>query len=345
MSFLKKCIIATGSRAFVPQNLGLEKINYMTNKEVFNPKNFSSLVILGGGVIGCELAQAFSNLGVSVSVIVRGDKILGKEDLDASKVVLEEMKEMKINFYFNSQIKSLKEKNKIKEIEILNSKNNSISKIKVDEILIATGRTPNIEGLNLEKAGVKFSQKGILVDEKTRTSNKKIFSAGDVAFGELFTHFANHQAKISLTNALFKTSFAFEKKIIPRVTFTTPVVASCGINESEAEKDDLILKKNYTKIDKALTDNNTRGFFKIIVSKKGVIKGAILCGKGSDELIGEIALAMKNKISINDFAGTIHPYPTYSYGLRNCCDQFRAKGYTNFKKKIIKKIFGLRGEK
>jgi pyruvate/2-oxoglutarate dehydrogenase complex dihydrolipoamide dehydrogenase (E3) component len=340
----KKIIIATGSRAFIPEIPGLDTIKFMTNKEIFNPKTYSSLAVFGAGPIGCELGQAFANLGIDVTIINTRDNILPREDSDAGKLLEKQLIEDNISLCLAYDTIKIEEKNKIKIIHLKHKETKKTKIIEVDEILVATGRRPNIENLGLEKANIEYTTKGISIDKYGRTTNKNVYAAGDVNGSMQFTHLANSHAKSILTKIIFRLPVKLETQVIPRVTFTTPEIASIGIGESEKEETDSILLKEYKNIDRAITDSNTNGFFKIIVNKKGFIRGATLVGEGSGELIGEIALAMKNNINITKLADTIHPYPTYGYGLRNCADQFRGLGFTANKKKWVKRIFRLNGK-
>jgi len=341
----KKFVIATGSRARVVSVKGLDKIKYITNKEVFIPKKFKSLVVIGAGPIGCELGLAFANLGVNVILVSNSNKILAKEDSEASSLIEKEFKKTGVEILKNKEFVEIFEKNGMKNIVLKDVKSRKTTTVKSDEILISIGRVPNVENLNLESAGVKYSNRGIVVNRKTQTTNSNIYAIGDVAGGQQFTHFANHQGKIALTNLIFKLPLKYTN-LVPRVTYITPEIASVGINEDDIKRrklDYLILKKKYSDIDRAITDSSTTGFFKIIVNKRGYIKGAVLVGESSGELISEIAVAMKNNLKITAIADTIHPYPTYAYGLRSCADEFRKMTFTKSKKKWIKKIFRLKG--
>jgi len=340
----KRIVIATGSRARIPQIKGIDDVNYLTNKNIFDIKKINSLIILGGGPIGCELAQAFNNLGVKVQIIQTSSTILNREDVDASKLVQDTFNQENITLRLNKEPYLLKKVEKEIVVYIKDKSSGKHSSIRSDNLLVATGRVPNIEDLDLGVAGIEFNNRGIKINSKGRTTNKYVYGVGDVVGGFQFTHLANAQAKAVLSSIIFRFPAEFETQVIPRVTFTTPEIASIGISEEDAKKENLfILKKPYSQVDRALTDLNTKGFYKIIVDKNGEIKGATLLGNGAGELIGEIALAMKNNIKINQLANTIHPYPTYGYGLRNCADQFRAMSYTPNKKKWVKKIFNLKG--
>lgn len=340
----KKIAIATGSLPNIPEIKGLGDIKYMTSHRIFNPTKYKSLTIIGGGPLGCELGQAFNNLGIKVTIINSSIGLLDKEDKDASNLLITEFEKAGIKVFSNMEILNVKKEND-KIITFYKSKGaEKVFNVESEQLLIATGRRPNIDELYLDKANVKTDSRGIFVNDKCKSSNNSIYAAGDVTRGWKFTHFANHQAKVALSNIIFGNFFKYEKDVIPRVTYTEPEIASIGITDNEELSNDfIVLRKDYEKIDRAITDNNTTGFFKIIVDKKGYIKGACLTGRSSGELIGEIALAMKNNIKITSLADTIHPYPTYSYGLRNCADQFRSLNYTENKKKWVKRIFGLNG--
>ena len=339
----KKFIIATGSRARVPQIKGLSEIDYMTNRTIFSPKKYSSIAVLGGGPIGSELGQALSNLGVNVTIINNVSYIIPREDMDASMLVEKEMIRDRVKIYNNSSVYEIKQKGKRKIVNIENVKSSKIESIEVDEVLVAVGRVPNIEDLGLDEAGVLYNKRGVIVDSSGRSSNRNIYAIGDVAGGFQFTHLANSHGKSVLAKTIFKIPSKFERDVIPRVTFTIPQVGSVGINESQKDDSDFVLKLDYNKVDRAVTDSDTNGFYKIIVNRKGFIRGAVIVGEGAGELIGELAFAMKNMIKVTKLADTIHPYPTYAYGLRNCCDKFRAMFYNENKKKWVKRIFNLRG--
>jgi len=346
--YAKKIVIATGSRARIPEIEGLNSINYLTNKNIFTPRNFKSIVVIGGGPIGCELGQAFFNLGIKTTIIHLNNHILNKENLEASKLLQKTFQKENIELFLNSKTTKIEEKDGSKIIQVEDEQKN-ITKLKSDEVLISTGRLANVEKLDLDKIGIKYDSRGIFINDFCQTNIKNIYAVGDIARGLQFTHFANHQAKIAITNIIFRLPFKYEKRVIPRVTYTQPEIASVGLDFLENSKEVvegkvLILKKYFDEIDRAITDNSKEGFFKIFVDRKGYILGACLVGNNVGELIGEISLAMKNKIKITNLADTIHPYPTYSYGLRNCADQFRSHNFTANKKKWIKKIFNLKGK-
>jgi pyruvate/2-oxoglutarate dehydrogenase complex dihydrolipoamide dehydrogenase (E3) component len=338
----KKIIVATGSRAKILDIKGLDKVKFMTNKEIFDVRKFKSITIYGCGPIGCEIGQALANLGIVVNLVNFTDSILAREDSFAQKLVLDNFtKNKNINFYLGEEIVEISDSSSGKKNIILKSGKSIVS----DEFMLSVGRVPNIENLGLEDIGVKFDKLGIFVDDKLRSSVKNIFAVGDVARGLQFTHFANHQGKIALANTIFGVGYKYEKKVIPRVTFVNPEVASVGLSENElidSKIEYLTLEKDFKNIDKAVADGSV-GYYKIYTDKKGFILGACLVGDSSGELIGNICLCMKNKLKVSALADTIYPYPTYGYGLRNTCDQFRSFGFSTNKKKLVKFIFGLKG--
>lgn len=340
----KKFVIATGGNPAPVHTKGFNTLDYLTNRTIFIPKKIDSLIVIGSGPIGCELAQAFNRLGVKVTLIVRDTSILNKEDPHASKIVQDTFINEGVEIIFNAEIlEGFKTADK-KSVKVKVDGKETV--INADEILVAVGRIPHVEDMDLETIGIHFDkQKGIQVNDHAQTNISHIYAVGDVASALKFTHFANHHAKVALTHMFFKLFAHTEKVVIPKVTFTTPEIASVGIStEKEAqEKGYLVFTKEYSDIDRAITDGNEVGFFQIITDTKGSIKGATLVGATSGELINEIALAMKQNIKITSLANTIHAYPTYGYGLRSCADQFRAQSYSPLKKKILKIILRLNG--
>jgi len=342
----KKFVIATGARPAELPIDGLAQSDPKTNRTIFAADNFSSLTVIGSGPIGCELGQAFARLGVQVNIITRDDRVLGRDDAEASAIVGRSLDADGVSVYYSKDVNSVSVRGDQKVVSVTCQNSGEAKDIVADEILVAIGRQPNVEQLNLEAAGVEYDQrKGIRVNDQTQTNVSHIYAVGDVATPWKFTHYANHMAKIALTHAIFKIP-AKMSTVIPRATFTSPEVASIGLSAADAQAEPsqyLIFDKGYDFVDRAITDLAEDGLFRIITDTKGKIVGATIVGGPAGEMINEIALAMKNGITIAQLADTIHAYPTYGYGLRNCADQFRQRGYTDSKKKWVKKIFGLRG--
>ena len=190
-----------------------------------------------------------------------------------------------------------------------------------------------------------YDKFGIVVNDHMQTSAKNIFAVGDVVAGPQFTHMADSEAKVALARAIFHAPAGREKRVVPRVTFTTPEIASVGEVVAEKKEETITLKKEYSHNDRAITEHEENGFIKIITNKRGMILGVTIVGAQAGELIGLVAMAMKNNLPITALSKTIMPYPTHMYALRTCADLFRKASYTDTKKKMVKWLFGLRGNK
>ncbi len=303
-------VIATGSRPAIPSVEGLHSANFLTNEKVFDLKERpNSLVIIGAGPIGCELGQAFSRLGSNVTIISSKSHILPKEEPEAALVVQKQFESEGINI--------LKEV-RAEKVEVVDGKKQVTAggkNIIVDEILVAGGRLPNVESLNLEVAGVEVGKPGIIVNEKLQTTNSKIYACGDVIGGYQFTHVAGYEAVVALTNALFFPISKVNYRVIPWATFTDPELARVGLTEKQAKErygDDVcVLKQPFSGVDRAQAEAATTGFGKIITKGNGEILGAHLVGISAGELIHEIVLAMSHKLPVSALTG-IHVYPTLS---------------------------------
>ena len=301
-------VIATGSRPAVPPIPGLLEAGYLTNEEVFSLTELpQSMAVIGGGPIGCELGQAFSRLGSEVTIIASRDRLLPKEDPEAVEVVHKQ---------FESEGIRVLTQTKVERVEIAERKKYlwaGEQKIAVDEILVAAGRQPNVESLNLDAAGVKLGKLGIEVNAKLQTTNPRIYACGDVIGGYQFTHVAGYQANVVLKNALFLPIIKADYRVIPWATFTDPELARVGLSEQEARErygDDIyVVKQDFAEVDRAQAEAATSGFAKIITRRNGQILGAHLVGASAGELIHEIVLAMSHKLKISALSG-IHIYPT-----------------------------------
>lgn len=301
-------VIATGSRPAKLPIPGLEEAGYITNEEVFSITDRpNSLGIIGGGPIGCELGQAFSRLGSQVTMVASRDRLLSKEDPEAVEVVHKQLESEGIRILLNT---------KVERVEIADGKKYlwaGKEKIAVDQILVAAGRQPNVESLNLDAAGVKMGKRGIEVNNKLQTTNPRIYACGDVIGGYQFTHVAGYQANIVLKNALFLPVIKADYRVIPWATFTDPELARVGLTEQEARErygnDIHVVKQEFADVDRAQAEAATKGFAKIITKRNGEIIGAHLVGPSAGELIHEIILAMSHKLKLSALGG-IHIYPT-----------------------------------
>jgi pyruvate/2-oxoglutarate dehydrogenase complex dihydrolipoamide dehydrogenase (E3) component len=339
-------VIATGSKAAVPPIRGLESVPFLTNESLFELTELpESLVILGGGPIGCEMAQAFTRLGSKVTVIDQADRILPRDDPKSADVLIGALKAEGTDFYLGSTIDHVKYVDGSVECSIQTPKG-SVT-LTASHILVATGRKPNTSGLNLENAGVRLVNGAVAVDERCRTNVGHILAAGDVAGRQAFTHMAEHMAKTAITNIALKIPKRLESNTIPSVTYTDPEIGSVGWSEVELTKRGTkfdVYEFPYAKVDRALAEGGLPGLIRVFArSRDGKIYGASVVGKGAGEMLGELALAMRNGVSLRKIAGTIHAYPTYGLGVRRAADQWYVRKQSVGLVKLLKLLFRYQG--
>ena len=345
----RRYLLAAGAKPLIPALPGLADPKVvLTNREIFQPRAFASLVVLGGGPIGCELAQAFALLGVSVHLIQRSNRLLPLDEPAASELVQDSLQRLGVKLYLGSKVtearKGLDGQYQITLQSI--DETSSAVRISAEQLLFATGRQVDLTGLGLAAAHIKYNEKGVIVDRYARTTNPKVYAAGDIVGSPYFTHFANHQAKVALAQAIFGFGPAVDYEHLPRVTYTMPEVAAVGLNENACQAaghEYLILEKPYSLIDRAVVEDFEDGYCKLIVKPNGQILGATIVGPGAGELIGEVALLMRKGLKVTELADTIHPYPTYGYGLMHTAVGYRGQTYSPAKRKLVQTIFGLRG--
>lgn len=302
----KYFVIATGASPAVPPIKGIETTPYLTNENMFDleekPKH---LVVIGGGPIGCELSQAYARLGVKVS-LVEVHTILGREDPEIVEVLSNQMVKDGVEIYENAQELSLNKLNvhiKHKGKELL---------LKGSHILLATGRRPNVKDLQLEKAGVTYTSRGINVDDRLRTSQKNIFGIGDVIGGYQFTHIAAYHAQIVIKNCLFHLPAKVDYRAVPWVTYTDPEVAHVGISHKEGPPKSRTLVWSYKECDRAQAERETEGFIKVTTDKDGRVLGTSIIGAKAGELILSWVMMIQKKREIKTLTDVIVPYPTLS---------------------------------
>jgi len=335
-------VVSTGSSPQVPPIEGIEEAGFLTNEQIFSLKERpQSLAVIGAGPIGCELGQAMHRLGSQVTIVSSRDHILPKEDPEAALVVEKQLEADGVNI--------LRGKRATK-VEVIDGKKHlwvGEEKIVVDEILVSSGRVPNVHSLNLEAAGVEYTEKGIVVNPKLQTTNKRIYGCGDVIGGYQFTHVAGYEAAVVVQNALFFPSAKADYRVIPWATFTEPELARVGLSEKQARDrygDKIeVLKQNFAEVDRAQAEGATEGFAKIITTSKGEILGAHLVGPSAGELIHEIILAMKNKLPVSALTGIIHIYPTLSEVNSKAALQLKKRNYAKNQglQNALRKLFGL----
>lgn len=309
----RRFVVATGSRAFVPPITGLRDVPYLTNETVFDLTEAPGhLVVIGGGPIGLELAQAHRRLGSKVTVL-EASSILPKDDPDAVDVVRERLQSEGITIFENAQVDSVARDGNC--ISVTFTRLGGARQVEATHLLVATGRRPNVDGLGLEDAGIAYTPRGIQVDERLRTTNKRVFAIGDVTGGFQFTHMAGYHAGIVIRNALFNLPAKVDYRAVPWVTFTDPELAHVGLAEQAAKDQNpsaTAVKWAFEENDRAQAELATQGFIKAVVGKSGVILGATIVGRHAGELILPWVLAVQKRLTIRDMAGVIAPYPTLS---------------------------------
>lgn len=341
----RRFVIATGSSAAVPEVSGLESVPYFTNETLFdNTVLPEHLIVIGAGPIGCEMAQAHRRLGARVTVIDI-NHMLPKDDPEAVGIVRQA---------FTAEGITLHEKVRVQRVEkaaaglnVILTGEDGEQRIAGSHLLVAAGRKPNIESLGLEAAGVCYGPKGLDVSARLRTSNPRIYAAGDVAGGFQFTHLAGYHAGIVLRNALFRVPAKTDLRALPWVTYTNPEIAQVGLTEAQAQKAHgksvSVLRAAFSENDRAQTEGTTDGFIKIIVGRRGEVLGATIVGPQAGELILLWALAMSQRLRIGALATVIAPYPTLSEISKRAAGTFYTSRLFSRSTRALVRFLGLFG--
>jgi len=332
----KKAVITTGARATQLPIPGLDRVAHLTNENVFWLTELPRrLAVIGAGPIGCELGQAFQRFGADVTMLTVD--FLPKEDRDTAAVVRESLRRDGVTVELGADILEVAERGAEKVIRYVLA--GVQREAVVDQILLGGGRAPNVEGLDLEKVGVKYGKAGVEVDDHLRTTNRSIFAAGDICSRFQFTHVADAMARIVIRNALFFGRSKVSALTIPWCTYTTPEVAHVGLTAAEAEKQGIAtttVKVEFADVDRAILDGETEGFAKAILKQgSDQILGMTIVAPHAGDMIGEAVLAMRNEIGLGKFAETIHPYPTQAEALRKLGDAYNKTRLTPTVKKIF----------
>ncbi len=322
----RRAVVATGARAAVPPIPGLAEAGYLTNETVFNLTELPPrLAVLGGGPIGCELAQAFARFGSRVTLLDKDAHVLPREDTDAAGIVQKALLRDGVQLEFHAQVVEVRSRGA--ERVVVFESGGQRHEVAVDRILIAVGRAPNVEGLGLEAAGVRYNPKGVEVDDRLRTSSKRIYACGDVASRFQFTHTADAQARIVIQNALFFGRSKASALTIPWCTYTSPEVAHVGLYEKDAKEKGLeveTLTVPLSTVDRAILDGADEGFLRVHLQKGGdKILGATLVAEHAGDMLGELCLAATHGIGLGRIASVIHPYPTQGEAVKKAADTWR----------------------
>ncbi len=310
----KYFVVATGSAAGVPPIPGIDQVPYLTNETVFElTERPDHLIVIGGGPIGSELAQAHRRLGAQVTILEMF-AVLGKDDPEVTDVVKRRMREEGIDLREGTAIKQIERRGDAVAVTV--EKDGTSEVITGSHLLVAAGRAPNFDGLDLEAAGIEYSKTGIDVDARLRTSNKRVFAIGDVSGGYQFTHMAGYHAGIVIRNALFKLPAKVNYGAVPWVTYTDPEIAHVGQTEAQAQeslgRDIRILRFAFHENDRAQAEHETDGLIKVVTDKRGRVLGASIAGARAGELLLPWVMAVAQKQKIGTMASLIAPYPTLS---------------------------------
>ncbi len=342
----RRAVIATGARAAAPPIPGIDGVPYLTNETIFTLTELPQrLVVLGAGPIGCEMAQAFARFGAEVTLVDRGAHVLPREDADAALIVERAMEAHGVRIVHEATTvrAELRGIERVVHVE----RQGRTEAIAGDELLVAVGRAPNVEGLGLDAAGVAFDRHGVTVDDRLRTSNRRIFALGDVASKYQFTHAADAQARLVVANALFfgigggKTS----RLVMPWATYTTPELAHVGMTGAAAVAAGHAVQTITVPmhdVDRAVLDGEDEGFLRVHLAEgSDRILGATLVAEHAGDLIGEMALAMTARTGLGKIGSTIHPYPTQGEVFRKAADAWRRTKLTPRAKWAFRTFFRL----
>lgn len=341
-----KWVVATGSSPSAPPFPGLDRTPYVTNKEIFSlPALPERLVVLGGGPIACEMAQAFCRLGSHVEVVQRSNQILSKEDADMAAVVLDAMRAEGVVFHLGATVREVRDANGTREVDI-DCEDGAQRTVRGDTLLVALGRTANVDALRLDNAGVEAGPRGVPVDARMRTNQPHIFAAGDVTGTHQFTHAAGYEGGIVVSNAVFRLPRKASYDTLPWCTYTWPELASVGLNEKAAAaqgRDVEVLTEDFDSNDRALAEGETHGRIKLLLAS-GKPVGVQIAGPHAGELVGEWVAAMNGGTKLSTIAGAMHPYPTLGeINKRVVGNHLGPKIFSPMVKKALSFVFNYKG--
>lgn len=319
----RKAVIATGSRPAMPSIPGLAETPYLTNETVFDlTEQPRELAIVGGGPTGCELAQAFARLGTRVTLFEAGRQLLAREDRDAASIVEARLRQDGVAVLLRTELAGVQSGG---ERTLMTHVGGVLS---VDALLVASGRAPRVDGLQLEAAGIDYSADGIRVDDRLRTSNRRVFAAGDVCSKFKFTHAADAMARIVVRNALFFGRARVSSLVIPWCTFTSPEVGRVGdTGDDAAARGAEAVTIPLSSVDRAVIDEATDGFVRLY-HRRGRIVGATIVAPDAGELVSAVAMAMRYGGTLGALSSFVFPYPTLSVALRQAGDNYRRAALT-----------------
>ena len=331
-----RAVIATGAHAAAPPIPGLAETPYLTNESIFDlTEQPASLLVIGAGPIGCEMAQSFARLGTRVELVEMAPRVLPREDADVAAVVRRHLEADGVRLHLGSSVAEVRETDGRGVAVVYTAEGGDEHTVTGERLLVAIGRKANIDGMGLDRAGVRSHARGVEVNDYLQTSNRRIFAAGDVASPYQFTHMAEASASLVVQNALFLRTGKLSRLVVPWATYTSPEVAHVGLSEQEAERRGTavdVYRHDLASVDRARLDGEDAGFVKILTAAgKTKILGATIVAAHAGEMLPEIVLAMQNKLGIDRLASVIHPYPTQAEAVKRA-----AAGY--LKKKLTPRV-------
>lgn len=342
-----RAVIASGARASEPDIPGLADAGFLTNETVFRLTECPQrMAVLGAGPIGCELAQSFMRLGSRITLIARTAQIMPKEDRDAADIVQHQLEREGMEILTSSNVTSARRDGS--ETVLTVDAPGGSRELRFDAVLVGVGRTPNLEGLGLEAAGVAFGRQGVTVDDTLRTTNPRVYAAGDVCSKYKFTHAADAMARIVITNAFFRPfrTGRVSNLVIPWSTYTDPEIARVGMSREEATAAGLdagVVTHELAENDRAILDGDEEGFARVVYDRKsGRIVGGTIVARHAGEMIGELTLAIATRQKVSVLSSTIHPYPTQSEAVKRLGDIYMRGSLTPTVKKVFDRLFRFR---
>ncbi len=340
-------VIATGSSAAVPEVEGLDKTPYITNREIFYLERLpATLAVLGAGPIAIEMAQAFARLGTRVTVIQRSAQILSREDEDMAAGVMKRLEADGVVFHLGCRLVRTNDLGSAREVTLENAAGKRLS-VEAEQILVAMGRSPNLQGLGLEGLGIIPDEKGLRVDRHMRTSRKHIYAAGDVTGRYQFTHAAGYEGGIVVSNAIFHLPRRADYTFIPWCTYADPELASIGMNEKAARAAGVhvkVLVEEFHSNDRSLAEGEGTGRIKLVLDEKEKPLGVQILGLHAGELISEWVAALNGKVKLATLAAAVHPYPTLAEITKKVSGSlFSEKIFSDRVRKGLKLFFGFKG--
>lgn len=338
-----RALIATGASPAVPPIPGLDPARVLTSESVWSLTELPQrLVVIGGGPIGCELAQSFRRLGAEVDLVAASERLLPRDEPDAAEVLAEALASEGVRLHLGATVAHVAH-GALHRLRVEGGA--GAVDLEADAILLAAGRAPNVGALDLDAAGVAFTPRGVRVDDLLRTTNPRIYAAGDVASAWQFTHAADALARIVVQNALFFGRKRASALVVPWVTYTDPEVAHVGLTLDEARRaghDPLVLREALAGNDRAVVDGADQGFAQLLVGRGGRLIGATIVGRDAGDAIGELALAMTAGLRASDLSATIHPYPTRSEIWKRLGDRYQRTRLTPTAARVLRAVLALR---